>query len=83
MINWKVRLRNKTFLCTFVPMVLALIYQILAALGITPSVAESEIEAVLMAIINVLALVGVVVDPTTSGVSDSDQAMTYTEPKED
>ena len=83
MINWKVRLRNKAFLCTFVPMVLALIYQILAALGITPSVAESEIEALLMAIINVLALVGVVVDPTTSGVSDSEQAMTYTEPKED
>ena len=80
MVNWKVRFKNKAFLITFLPMVLAFIYQILALLGITPAVAQGEVEAVVMAAVNLLAMVGIVVDPTTSGVSDSDWAMQYDEP---
>ena len=31
----------------------------------------------------VLAILGIVVDPTTQGVGDSEQALTYTVPKKD
>ena len=50
--------------------------------GIVPPVSENAITQVIGYIINILVVIGVVVDPTTSGVSDSELAMTYTEPKE-
>ena len=80
-INWKVRLKNKAFLLTFIPMVLAFVYQMCAMLGITPKVAQGEVEAIILAFINLLAMLGIVVDPTTKSVNDSDNALTYTEPK--
>lgn len=80
-INWKVRLKNKAFLLTFIPMILAFIYQICAVFGITPKVAQGEVEAIILAFINLLAMLGIVVDPTTKSVSDSDKALTYKEPK--
>ncbi len=47
----------------------------------------SELGDKLLAAINalfaVLAILGVVTDPTTSGIGDSELAMTYEEPKED
>lgn len=80
MINWKVRFKNKAFLFTFIPMLLAFVYQLLALLGVTPKLAQGEVEAVVMAAVNLLAMAGIVVDPTTSGVSDSEWAMKYDEP---
>lgn len=45
-----------------------------------------ELQAQLVAIVGtvfaLLAILGIVADPTTTGVGDSEQAMTYTEPKE-
>lgn len=81
MINWKVRLKNKAFLLTFVPLLIAFMYQLLAVLGITPSIAKETVEELILAAVNLLALLGIVIDPTTSGVGDSENALTYTEPK--
>ena len=36
---------------------------------------------VVAAVFAVLVILGVVTDPTTKGITDSDQALTYTEPK--
>lgn len=82
-INWKVRIGNKTFWLTIVP-ALALLVQVVAAvfditIDLTDTVAK--LVDVINAVFAVLVIVGVVVDPTTAGVSDSAQAMTYTAPR--
>ncbi len=81
MINWKVRLKNKIWLMTAIPVVLGAIYAVLGLLGIVPAIAETEIENVLITIVGALAVLGIVEDPTTAGVGDSKQALTYEEPK--
>lgn len=80
-INWAVRLKNKTFLAALAALVIQFIYDILALIGVVPSVDESVVTTLCNTILTLLVGVGVLVDPTTSGVSDSSQAMTYTEPK--
>ena len=82
-INWKVRIGNKTFWLTIVP-ALALLVQVVAAVfGITIDLTDTvaKLVDVINAVFAVLVIVGVVVDPTTAGVSDSAQAMTYTAPR--
>ena len=82
MINIKVRLRNKTFLLLFIPMVLSFIYTLLSYAGVVPKISEDEVTHLLFMLIEILAMLGIVVDPTTKGVSDSDRAMTYDKPYE-
>lgn len=83
MINWKLRFKNKTTLVTLATAVVALVYQILGIFGVTPSISESNVIEGIGLIINALAVIGIVVDPTTEGTSDSKQALTYEEPKRD
>ena len=80
MINWKLRLKNKATLLAIVTAVIALIYQIFGMLGIVPAVSESEVTQAVGLVINILAMVGIVTDPTTQGVSDSNRALTYDKP---
>ena len=83
MINWKVRLKNKTFLLTAVPAVLLLASQVLKLFGVEwdyTGLAE-QLTAIVGTIFAILALLGVVNDPTTQGVGDSQQALTYETPK--
>lgn len=83
-INWKVRVKNKVWWLTFVPAVLLLVQVVLAAFGLNwdSGVLRRQLAAIVNAAFAVLALLGVVADPTTAGVGDSEQAMTYDEPKE-
>ena len=76
-INWKQRARNKAWLLSFITAVVAVIYQILKVLGITPSVAQDQIIETATMLVEILILMGVVIDPTTPGVKDSDLAMSY------
>lgn len=80
-VNWKVRLKNPTFWLTFAPTVLAFVYTMLAMFDITPSIAQDQILEIITLVISALATVGVLVDPTTSGIGDSAQALTYEKPK--
>ena len=80
-INWKVRFKNKTWLVTFLLAVLAFVYQILGMFDVVPPITQDMAAQLIAAVINILVAVGVVIDPTTSGASDSKQAMTYNEPK--
>ena len=79
-INWKVRLKNKTFWVTFIPAAVSFIYTVLAALGIVPRIGESEVINALLMAVSFLSALGILNDPTTSGLSDSVRAMNYTEP---
>lgn len=83
-INWRVRFANKTFWLSLIPAVLLLVQVIAAVFGIRLDMGDlgNKLLAVVNALFAVLAILGVVNDPTTAGVSDSEQALTYTEPKE-
>ncbi len=83
MINWKLRFQNKTTLTAIVLAVLALIYQILGLFGVVPAVSQSVAVDIAAAVINLLVLLGIVVDPTTAGIADSERAMQYTRPNGD
>lgn len=80
-INWLVRFKNKTFLLTFIPLILAFVYQLLGLFEVVPRISENDIMNFISIIINLLAALGVITDPTTAGLSDSERALTYTEPK--
>ena len=84
MINWRVRIRNKAFWVAIIPAVLVLIQVVAAVFGYTLDLGElgNKLIAVVNAVFIVLSILGVVNDPTTSGLSDSKQAMTYELPKE-
>ena len=84
-INWKVRLRNKTFWLSLIPAALLLVQVVAAVFGYTLDLGDlgNKLLAVVNALFAVLSILGVVTDPTTKGVSDSAQALSYEEPKED
>ena len=82
MINWKVRMMNKAFWLAAVPAVLLLIQAVLAVFGVTINLdafGEKVLEVV-NALFLVLAVMGVVNDPTTAGLEDSKRAMEYDKP---
>lgn len=80
-INWKVRFKNKTWLITFLITVLAFVYQILGMFDIVPPITQDMATQLVTIVINMLVAVGVVIDPTTAGTSDSEDALKYEEPK--
>lgn len=83
-INWMVRAKNKAFWIALVPAVLLLIQVIAEVFGYTINMGElgDKLIAVVNALFAVLSILGIVADPTTKGITDSEQALTYTEPKE-
>lgn len=82
-INWLVRVRNKAFWVVIIPAVLLLIQAIANVFGLTIDLGDlgNNLIAVINAVFVVLSILGIVVDPTTNGVSDSDRALTYNEPQ--
>ena len=84
-INWKVRIRNKAFWLAAIP-AMALVVQAVAALfGYTINLETwvGKIQAVINAVFALLAILGIVVDPTTDGIQDSNRAMSYPVPWND
>lgn len=82
-INWKVRLKNKAFWVALIPAVLLLVQVVAGVFGYTLNLGDlgNKLLAVVEALFTVLAILGIVVDPTTQGIGDSARALTYTEPK--
>ena len=84
-INWIVRIKNKTFWLALIPAVLLLIQVVASVFGFTLDLGDlgDKLIAVVNALFAVLVILGIVTDPTTEGVGDSTQALTYTEPKKE
>ena len=84
-INWKVRLKNKTFWVSIIPALILLIQQICSLFGVTLELSDlsDKLIAITGTVFAALALLGIVNDPTTQGLSDSARAMTYEKPKGD
>lgn len=82
-INWKVRVKNKMFWMSFIPAILLLIQVVAAIFGISLDLGAlgGKLLDVVNAVFSLLVILGVVADPTTTGVSDSAQALTYETPK--
>lgn len=83
-INWKVRFANKAFWASLIPAALLLVQVAAAVFGYTLDLGDigNKLLAVLNALFAVLAILGVVNDPTTQGmVKDSQRALTYDRPK--
>ena len=85
MINWKVRFKNKRFVIAFIAGLLLLVKQVSVLFGynLNTELFNTNINNVDDAVFLLLGLLGIVNDPTTQGFSDSEQALSYKEPKQD
>lgn len=83
--NWIVRLKNKNFWLSFIPTVLLLIQAVALVFGFELDFGDlgNQLKEIVNLVFILLALLGVVNDPTTAGVGDSKQALTYEKPKEE
>ncbi len=83
-INWKVRIKNKNFWLALIPALLLFVQAVAGMFGYSIDVGDlgNKMIAVINAAFVVLAVLGIVTDPTTKGMSDSELAMTYDKPKE-
>ena len=82
-INWKIRIKNKMFWISIIPASLLIIQVVANVFGITLNFDDlgNKLLEVVNAAFAILAILGVITDPTTNGISDSERAMTYTELK--
>ena len=76
-INWKVRLRNKTWLASVLALAVSFVYDLLAMLDIIPPLSEDWLLSLVQTLLALLTALGVVIAPTPDGAADSDRAMTY------
>ena len=72
-LNLKIRLKNKTFVITMMTTIIAFVYQLLAQFEIVPKITQDQTIQVLM--LNILAGLGILVDPTTDGLKDSERVL--------
>lgn len=82
-VNWKVRARNKAFWIAIIPTTLLLAQQIASLFGVTLDLgdASNRLLSIVETVFIMLAALGIVNDPTTEGLRDSELAMTYEVPK--
>lgn len=82
-LNWRVRFKNKVWLGSFISLIVGFIFSLLAMFEVYPKVTQSLVMQIVDQVLTVLGLLGVIVDPTTAGIPDSDRAMQYVEPWKD
>ena len=82
-LNWKVRFKNKVWLGSFLSLIVGFVYSMLALFDVFPEVTQSLVLQLLNQVLTFLGLIGVIVDPTTAGLGDSERAMGYEEPWDD
>ena len=84
-INLPVRLLNRSFWLTLIPAVALLVQVCAAPFGYEWDfgVLNEQLCAIANAFFAVLTIVGIVNDPTTDGLTDSDRAMHYETPSKE
>ena len=70
--DWKARLKNKTFVVSMLVTIVAFIYQVLGICGVTAPITQDEVTQVILILVNLLVGLGILVDPTTSGITDGE-----------
>ena len=79
-INWKVRFKNEVFLYSLIALVVSFVFDLLAMFDVFPAVGEDMILTLANIVLKILSGFGIIIDPTTKGVSDSTRALTYVYP---
>ena len=82
-INWKVRFKNKVWLTAFFSLIIGFVFNILAMFDVYPVFSQNQVTEIVTQVLTFLGLIGVIIDPTTEGISDSNRAMSYEEPWSD
>ena len=82
-INWKVRFKNKVWLTSFISLIIGFIYNILRAFDIFPTMTQTTAMEIAGQVLTFLGMFGVIADPTTEGLYDSQRALSYEEPWHD
>lgn len=82
-INWKVRFKNKVWVGSLLALILSFVYGLLAVFDVYPPVTQNMVANILNQILEFLAMIGVLMDPTTEGLGDSKRALSYEEPWRD
>ena len=82
-VNWKVRFKNKTWLTMFISLIVGFVFNMLKLFDIVPTFTENMIMNIVTQVLTFLGLIGVLVDPTTAGIGDSERALGYDEPWDD
>ena len=82
-LNWKVRFKNKTWLTMFLSLIIGFIFNLLKLFEVYPPFTESTVMNIVSQVLTFLGLIGVIVDPTTAGIEDSNRAMAYADPWDD
>ena len=82
-INWKVRFKNPTWLTMFISLIVGFVFNVLKMFDVVPSITQNQIMEVVSQVLTFLGLFGVIVDPTTAGLGDSQRALGYEEPYKD
>lgn len=82
-INWKVRMQHKQFWVSLIALLIVLANQIAGIFNVDFTIYSEQVTGISETILMILALMGIIVDHTTNGVSDSMRAMRYDKPKDD
>lgn len=84
-INWKVRVKNRAFWIAIIPALALLGKQVLELFGVNVDFTNvsKELLGIIETVFVILAIIGVITDPTTKGISDSERALGYSEPNND
>ena len=82
-INWKVRFKNKIWLGSFLSLIVSFVYSMLSMFDVFPDVTKNSVIELLNQVLTFLGLIGVLVDPTTAGLGDSERALGYEVPWDD
>ena len=84
-LNLLVRVKNKAFWLAVIPAIALVAQAVAAVFGYTIDLTTlvGKLQAVVNAVFALLVILGIVVDPTTEGINDSNRAMSYTEPWKD
>lgn len=82
-LNWKVRLKNKIWVGSFLAFIVTTVFTVLGMFDVYPNITEDRVLAIVNQAVNLLSMLGILVDPTTEGFGDSQRALGYEEPWKD
>lgn len=81
-INWKLRLQNKVTLLAILGDIVAIVFSVISLIQTKDFTYESVMHIISL-VVEVLVLLGIVVDPTTKGIKDTKLVQGYTEPRDE
>ena len=82
-INWKIRFKNTIFLAAFISLIINFTFDLLTILDVAPVITRNMVLQIANQVLTCLAALGIITDPTTAGVNDSNRAMSYEAPWDD